>query len=612
LAAVLDDRPPPTTPRPVQGGKPKHRHGSGKFAAAAVLLVLAVAGSAVLIASADRDRRGALTARIDARRDAAVSFIAAYVHAAFTHEQQVARAELSGSASSADLVRIGADNGYTAAVVLDPTGRVLASQPAAPQLVGQAIAPRYAHLRRALAGIPTASNVVPSAVLGQPIVAFAVPFTTPTGQRVFSAGYQVSDTPLAPFIHNAMSFSTSRAILVDAAGVVIASSDPHALPGTRLAEHQDLAAAAARSGYHRIAGHRSYVSTGAVTGTGWRLTFTVDTSELFAPLTGAGEIVPWAILGGFAAASLLVLTLWRRAQGERRLAADSERLRASILNTASDAFIGMDQDGRITDWNTAAEALLGRPFTDTVGRPLHELIIPEGRRHEHLRGVDEFLRTGRTALPSGPVQLRALHADGHQVPVELSLSRMAWAGGWRFHGFLRDITERLDSEARMRELAMSDPLTGLANRRVAVDRLSHALARVARSELSVAVLFIDVDHFKTINDVYGHGGGDTLLVEVATRLRHAFRTEDTVARLGGDEFAVICEDVTTDAQLGMLAQRIHTTLAKPYLIGDAIIACSCSVGTATGLGTEAPETVLARADAAMYDAKARRLAQPTA
>ena len=163
---------------------------------------------------------------------------------------------------------------------------------------------------------------------------------------------------------------------------------------------------------------------------------------------------------------------------------------------------------------------------------------------------------------------------------------------------------RLRDELRMRHEAVHDPLTGLANRTLLRDRLEHAVARAQREGVATGVLFLDLDNFKQVNDVYGHASGDELLVGLARRLRAAVRPADTVARLGGDEFVVVCEDVDELAALA-LGQRLREAIRLPFLVAGAPHELSASIGVAVGQGDA--DTLLAKADSALYRAKARGL-----
>jgi len=160
---------------------------------------------------------------------------------------------------------------------------------------------------------------------------------------------------------------------------------------------------------------------------------------------------------------------------------------------------------------------------------------------------------------------------------------------------------RMRSEQRMRHEALHDPLTGLANRTLLRDRLEHAIARSERERGATAVLFIDLDNFKGVNDAHGHAAGDAVLVESATRLQSAVRPGDTVARIGGDEFVAVCEHVDAGSALAV-ARRLQEALRPPFIAGDVEHRLSASIGVA--LGDRDPDALLGNADAASYRAKA--------
>ena len=160
---------------------------------------------------------------------------------------------------------------------------------------------------------------------------------------------------------------------------------------------------------------------------------------------------------------------------------------------------------------------------------------------------------------------------------------------------------RLRDEERMRHEAVHDPLTELANRTLLRDRLEHALARSKREHGATAVLFVDLDNFKQVNDAHGHAAGDAVLVELGRRLRTAVRPGDTIARFGGDEFVAVCEGVDEDSALAV-GRRLRSAIRQPFTVGELRRQLSASIGIA--LGDADPGALLANADAASYRAKA--------
>ena len=169
---------------------------------------------------------------------------------------------------------------------------------------------------------------------------------------------------------------------------------------------------------------------------------------------------------------------------------------------------------------------------------------------------------------------------------------------------LASALDRERSEAVMRHQSLHDALTGLPNRALLFDRVEHAFGRAARFGFGVAVLLLDVDGFKTVNDSLGHQAGDELLIEVGSRLTEVVRTSDTVARLGGDEFVVLAE-VESDEEAFEIAERIAEVWEQPFAVASGEVFCSASVGIAVGREAQAPAKMLREADAAMYRAKER-------
>ena len=170
----------------------------------------------------------------------------------------------------------------------------------------------------------------------------------------------------------------------------------------------------------------------------------------------------------------------------------------------------------------------------------------------------------------------------------------------------RDITERKALEDQLTHQAFHDPLTGLANRVLFHDRVGHALARSLRQDQPLAVLFLDLDNFKTVNDSLGHAAGDKVLVGIAARLQSSLRPGDTIARLGGDEFAVLLEDIAGEADATEVAQHIELALRTPFHVEGKDVLITASIGIAhRGPNSEGADEVLRNADVAMYSAKER-------
>jgi diguanylate cyclase (GGDEF)-like protein/PAS domain S-box-containing protein len=283
-----------------------------------------------------------------------------------------------------------------------------------------------------------------------------------------------------------------------------------------------------------------------------------------------------------------------RARAEQAL-----RQLSSIVEHTADAVFGKSLDGVIETWNRGAEILYGYRADEAIGRHA-SILVPDDRRDE----IDEVLgeiAAERTVQDLETVRRRK---DGSLVHVSLTVSPVYDAAGVLVGGasIARDASERHRMMSQLAQQALFDPLTGLPNRTLLGDRLTQAVAQGEREGTPVAVLFLDVDQFKLVNDAAGHLVGDELLVQVAARLRAAVRPHDTVARFGGDEFVVVCGDTDWE-EAGHLAERLNGALAEPIDVDGRRHFVTASVGIAVSPPIEA-DALLKSADAAMYAAKA--------
>ena len=296
--------------------------------------------------------------------------------------------------------------------------------------------------------------------------------------------------------------------------------------------------------------------------------------------------------------------LQEQAVTERLLLVDmqrnEERFR-SLVQNASDGVVVLGEDGLIRYESPAVERILGRRAEQRIGEPIGTDIHPDDRSAVERGLADVAAVSGSEAR----VEFRARHADDSWRTLESIAKNLLddpAVGGVVIN--YRDITERKTLEEQLRHQAFHDVLTGLENRFLFLDRLGHALARAGRGGRPTAVIFLDLDDFKAVNDRLGHAAGDRLLVAVGGRLKAVTRAGDTVARLGGDEFAIIIEE-TDSVEAEQAAARILDTLTPAFLLGDRQIVVRASVGIAvqSSDGADADE-LLRRADIAMYAAKA--------
>ncbi|WKB55619.1 PAS domain S-box protein [Eleftheria terrae] len=406
----------------------------------------------------------------------------------------------------------------------------------------------------------------------------------------------------------------------------------------------------------------------------------------------------------------------------------SEARVRSILTHAPDAFISIDAEGRITDWNRRAETTFGWTAAEAIGRDLGELMVPPSQRQAHRRGLLHFAHTGQGAVVNQRLEVNALHRDGREIPVELSVASVRQGGDWVAHAFLHDITERktvqqllADKEKRLRaitdnlpvligyisrdrrytftnetyrdwtglapesmigrkveellgpqlyaqrrepldralrgervsfegetvlagvtrqlhtdyvpdidangqvagiytlssditalkevqarldQLARSDSLTGLPNRYEFERKLQEAQARCRRSGQTLALMYLDIDKFKSINDSLGHAAGDAVLKEFALRLKRSVRGTDTVARLSGDEFVIILEGLRNRDEAQFVARKIVLAVRKDFKVGLQALKVTTSIGIACDAdGHTGMAELLASADRALYAAK---------
>jgi len=288
-----------------------------------------------------------------------------------------------------------------------------------------------------------------------------------------------------------------------------------------------------------------------------------------------------------------------------RLSLETSEERFRVLGaTAADAIIMIDGAGHISYWNRAAERILGYSAEEAVGKSVHDFLAPARFEEKASQGLKTFVLTGQGAALGKTTELAATRKDGTEIAVELSLSGARIGSEWQAIGILRDITKSKEAAAHALRMARFDELTGLANRSVFVDALQHAIARAKRGEVGFAVLYLDLDHFKDVNDTLGHPVGDIVLQEVAERLQSNTREADTVARFGGDEFAVVVAEAGDPADAAILADKLISILAKPYSIQANDIYSGASMGIDL-YGPDAcdAETLLSHADIALYRAK---------
>lgn len=451
-----------------------------------------------------------------------------------------------------------------------------------------------------------------------------------------------------------------------------------------------------------------------------------DADVLYAPLRDRVHLLGVLLLIVVGAGTMAIRGLVKPLVSE---VVAAERRTNAILESSNDAFIGINQAGKVTQWNGEAERTFGWSADQAIGKDLGELIIPDEQRAAHAAGLGHFANTGTGPVINRRVEVAATHRDGHRMAIELSVAALATEDGFVAHAFARDISKRLAAqlrlaasektlkaitdnlpvlisyidkdhtvtfanktltdwtgmaastaigltmeevlgkdlygqrvahlnralggervefewvshalgvnrnvqttyipdvsgdgvvagvyslshditntklvEQRLDQLARIDPLTGLPNRREFLERLENAMARTRRSKRAMALVFLDVDRFKDINDSLGHGVGDQVLQEFAGRLNSCTRVTDTVARLAGDEFVVILEGLADISQVKTVCEKMGEAIRIPMRCGDARLTITASLGVAFYEGDGGTtQALVARADRALYRAKA--------
>ena len=285
---------------------------------------------------------------------------------------------------------------------------------------------------------------------------------------------------------------------------------------------------------------------------------------------------------------------------ELHLRQGEARFRALVQNS-SDAILLVDRSAVVTYQSTSAERILGYPTDALLGFGLEDLSDPPDLLRLQSQLTEVLARPGL----SRRLELRLRRQDGAFVDVEAVLNNLQddpSVGATLVT--IRDISERKRFELTLTHQAFHDELTGLANRALFTDRVAHALRRRGRDGLAMAVLLLDLDDFKTINDSLGHAAGDALLRAVSGRLEGLLRPGDTTARLGGDEFAMLLADLPAEEAAVVAVERILATLAQPMVIDGREVFAHASIGVAfAGAETEDPEELVRNADAAMYVVK---------
>ncbi|HNV59331.1 MAG TPA: EAL domain-containing protein [Rhodoferax sp.] len=281
----------------------------------------------------------------------------------------------------------------------------------------------------------------------------------------------------------------------------------------------------------------------------------------------------------------------------------------AILDNLLDGVVTISEQGLIESFNKAASQIFGYTAAESIGRKA-SMLMPAELAAQHDARLQHHDRTRSSFVIGQSIETVGQRKDASVFPISLSVSQVERAGETIFVAVIRDITQQRLAKEEIQRLAFYDPLTHLPNRRLLQDRLEQALITSTRTAQQGALMFLDLDHFKHLNDTMGHDLGDELLKQVASRLKTCVREGDTVARLGGDEFVVLLEGLSpasheSAAQAETIAGKVLSALGQSYQLRGHPFESTPSIGIVLFPGEDDnTEALLKKADVAMYQAKA--------
>lgn len=292
-----------------------------------------------------------------------------------------------------------------------------------------------------------------------------------------------------------------------------------------------------------------------------------------------------------------------KVEAETALRENREMLHSMSL-AAHDAMIMIESDDTIIFWNQAAEKMFGYSSEEALGQKVHQLIAAqEDDKRRAEEGLEGFARTGTGPVLNTVQEFTAVRRDGSEFPVERSVAAFRMGGKWYAVGSMRDITERRETQAKLEELATIDGLTGLYNRRHFNELATGQITQAQRYGQPLSLIMFDVDHFKSVNDQYGHDVGDMVLRELSRLAGETIREVDFNGRLGGEEFAICLPGTGLDGALE-LAERLRQRIAESRVeYPGGGLGVTISLGVAEVTDGDSLETILKRADEALYRAK---------
>jgi len=288
-----------------------------------------------------------------------------------------------------------------------------------------------------------------------------------------------------------------------------------------------------------------------------------------------------------------------RVKAENALRESEERMR-TITEMAASAIVMIDAAGLVSFWNPAAEILFGYSTDEIMGMDLHNVIVPQRHYADFQKGFARFAKTGEGPIMGRTLEMTAQKKDGTEFPVDLSISGIRIKDQWHAVGIIKDITERKQAEHKLREYAEKDALTGVLNRRKFYEGLEEERERAMRYSRPLSLVMFDIDHFKAVNDTYGHAAGDTVLKKTASVVGEHIRKADVLGRVGGEEFAIAAAETPAASALA-LAEKIRAAVEAAE--HDQVGRITISIGISTYDNRLTLDEFIRRADEALYAAK---------
>lgn len=274
-----------------------------------------------------------------------------------------------------------------------------------------------------------------------------------------------------------------------------------------------------------------------------------------------------------------------------------------ILEMAGEGIVSIDATGKIQSFNRAAQNIFGYSEAEVINQNV-TVLIPHPHRDSHDEYLTRYLQTGQANVLGKTMEFQGLRKEGTIFPMELTLTEVKLGDTHMFTAVLRDVSEQKLAQQRIEHLAHYDTLTNLPNRSLFLDRLQQSIIVAKRNKQGIALLFLDLDGFKQVNDTFGHHFGDLLLIKVAERLNLSVRESDTLARLGGDEFTFILNDAHGRQDVAVVADKVIESINVPFDLKGHAVHIGISIGIARyPKDADTAAMLIVVADRAMYAAK---------